>query len=39
MMAQPLLYTELANWFHVLSPPEEYREEAALYGDLLGGRT
>jgi SAM-dependent methyltransferase len=31
----PRLYTELAGWFHLLSPPEEYAEEAALYRDLL----
>ena len=33
--ALPLLYTELANWFPLLSPPEEYAEEAALYRDLI----
>jgi SAM-dependent methyltransferase len=32
---QPKLYRELASWFHLLTAPEEYAEEAALYGRLL----
>ncbi len=27
----PRLYTDLAAWFHLLTAPEEYAEEAALY--------
>jgi len=29
------LYDELANWWHLLSPPEEYAEEAAIFDRLL----
>ena len=29
------LYDELADWFHLLTAPSEYEEEAAVYGDLL----
>jgi SAM-dependent methyltransferase len=29
--AQPLLYSELAEWFHLLTAPEDYEEEAAFY--------
>lgn len=35
----PLLYGELASWFHLLTPPEDYVEEAAYYRDLLVGAT
>ena len=31
MSAQPRLYTELADWYHLLTPPSEYDEEAAFY--------
>ena len=31
--ALPLLYNELASWFHLLTRPEEYAEEAAAYRD------
>jgi SAM-dependent methyltransferase len=31
----PRLYTELAGWFHLLTAPEEYVEEAAVYRDSL----
>jgi SAM-dependent methyltransferase len=31
----PLLYEELASWFHLVTAPEEYREEAARYGDAI----
>lgn len=27
----PRLYTDLAGWFHLLTPPSEYAEEAAFY--------
>jgi SAM-dependent methyltransferase len=27
----PRLYTDLAEWFHLLTAPEDYREEAAFY--------
>jgi SAM-dependent methyltransferase len=27
--AQPLLYTDLADWFHLLTHPDDYAEEAA----------
>lgn len=37
-MAQgPKLYGELASWFHLLTPPHEYAEEAKIYRDLLAG--
>ena len=29
------LYSELAAWWPLLSSPEEYEDEAAIYGDLL----
>ncbi len=28
---QPLLYTDLAEWFHLLTRPEDYAEEAGMY--------
>jgi SAM-dependent methyltransferase len=31
----PRLYDELAPWFHLLTAPQEYAEEAALYRRLL----
>lgn len=31
----PLLYGELAGWFHLLTAPEDYAEEAAWYRDRL----
>jgi len=31
----PKLYAELADWFHLLTPPEEYVEEADLYRRLI----
>jgi SAM-dependent methyltransferase len=34
--AQPLLYTDLAEWFQLLTAPEDYAEEAAFYLRLLG---
>jgi SAM-dependent methyltransferase len=33
--ALPLLYTEYADWFHLLTPPAGYAEDARLYLDLL----
>ncbi len=35
----PLLYGELASWFHLLTPPEDYAEEAAYYRAALAGAT
>ena len=32
----PKLYGELADWFHLLTAPSEYADEAAVYGRLLG---
>ena len=29
------MYGELADWFHLLSPPQEYAEEAADYASFL----
>ncbi len=34
---RPLLYDELASWFHLLTPPEDYADEAAYYRDALVG--
>lgn len=31
----PALYTYLADWWPLLSPPEEYQEEAGTYRDLI----
>jgi SAM-dependent methyltransferase len=31
----PKLYGELASWFHLLTAPEDYAEEAALYRRLI----
>lgn len=31
MGIEPKLYRELASWFHLLTPPSEYTEEAASY--------
>jgi SAM-dependent methyltransferase len=33
--ALPSLYTELAGWFHLLTAPEDYAEEAAFYGKTI----
>jgi SAM-dependent methyltransferase len=35
MEGLPLLYTELANWFHLLTAPQDYAEEAALYRKVM----
>jgi Methyltransferase domain len=32
---QPRLYGELASWFHLLTAPEDYGEEAQFYGSLI----
>ncbi len=32
---QPKLYTELASWFHLLTAPKEYAEEAVFFRKLL----
>lgn len=34
-MESPRLYSELTDWFHLLTAPSEYAEEAALYRQLL----
>jgi SAM-dependent methyltransferase len=31
----PKMYRELAHWFHILTPPEEYAVEAEFYGGAL----
>jgi SAM-dependent methyltransferase len=36
---QPKLYGELASWFHLLTHPDDYAEEAAIYRELLDGAT
>ncbi len=35
--APPKLYAELAEWWPLMSSPEDYEEEAAFYGDALLG--
>jgi SAM-dependent methyltransferase len=35
MSGEPRLYRELASWWPLLSPPEEYLEEATFYRELL----
>src|SRR5690349_13246328 len=39
--SQPRLYTDLASWFHLLTAPEDYGDEADYYWgcivDALGG--
>jgi SAM-dependent methyltransferase len=32
---QPKLYRELASWFHLLTAPHDYAEEAGIYLDLM----
>ena len=32
---QPLMYTEIAAWFHLLTAPEDYAEEAAVYREVI----
>ena len=34
-MERPSLYSSLAPWFHLITAPEEYAEEAAVYAGLL----
>ena len=33
--AQPLLYTDLADWFHLLTHPDDYAEEAAEWSRFI----
>ncbi len=33
----PRLYGDLAEWFHLLTPPEHYADEAAFYRETLTG--
>lgn len=35
---QPRLYSDLASWFHLLTSPTDYAEEAATYVGLIGER-
>src|SRR5512142_3025896 len=35
--ALPALYRELAGWFHLLTAPEDYTEESALYTKTIVG--
>lgn len=35
----PRLYTDLASWWPLISPPEEYADEAAFVGNLLDSAT
>lgn len=37
MTTRPRLYGDLASWFHLLTSPEEYAEEAEIYRQLLVG--
>jgi trans-aconitate methyltransferase len=39
MTEAPRLYGELASWFHLLTAPEEYAEEAGIYRRLLEDAT
>lgn len=34
-MSQPHLYTDLAGWFHLLTRPEDYAEEAGIFTGIL----
>ncbi len=34
-MEQPRLYDDLADWFHLLTAPEDYAEEAAVYREMI----
>jgi SAM-dependent methyltransferase len=36
-MGEPLMYTDLASWWPLLSAPEDYAEEAEFYLDTLTG--
>jgi SAM-dependent methyltransferase len=33
----PRMYTDLASWFHLITAPEEYAEEAAFYFEAIAG--
>jgi trans-aconitate methyltransferase len=33
----PRIYADLAGWFHLLTAPEEYAEEAMIYTELIAG--
>lgn len=32
---QPLMYSDLAPWFHLVTAPEDYEEEAAFYTNVI----
>jgi hypothetical protein len=34
-VSEPRLYGELADWFHLLTAPAEYADEADLYRQVL----
>ena len=36
---EPRLYRDLAPWFHLLTAPQDYAEEAELYGRLLAEKS
>ena len=36
---EPKLYGDLAPWFHLLTAPKDYAEEAELYGRLLAEKS
>jgi trans-aconitate methyltransferase len=36
---EPKLYRDLAPWFHLLTAPKDYTEEAELYGRLLAEKS
>ena len=36
---EPKLYRDLAPWFHLLTAPQDYAEEAELYGRLLAEKS
>ncbi len=35
MSTRPRLYGELAEWFHLLTAPEDYKEEAEFYRQVM----
>ncbi len=39
MLMSERMYTDLASWWPLLSPPEEYAEEASIYLDILLGHS
>jgi SAM-dependent methyltransferase len=35
MSTQPLMYTDIAEWWPLISKPEEYAEEAGIFSDVI----